>query len=81
MTTKTINLTIHDGNYKRRVRYNDRKEFDTLIVNLQDGIKNRSFQIDSNFLPDKDSIHLIYNPITHEVNWSPKEITTHITEK
>ena len=81
MKTKTINLTIHDGNYKRRVKYNDSKEFDTLVINLQDDIKTRSFQIDSNFLSDKDSIHLLYNPVTREVNWSPKEIADHITEK
>ena len=38
MTTKTRNLRIHEGNYNRRVNYNDRKEFEVLIINLQDGI-------------------------------------------
>lgn len=80
METKIVNITIHERNYKRRVKYNDRKEFDTLIVNLQDAGKNRSFQIDSKYLPDNDSIHLIYDPITHAVRWSPKEIAAYITE-
>lgn len=80
MNSKNINLTIHEGNYNRRVKYNDRNGFDILIVNLQDGNTNRSFQIDSTYLPDNDSIHLKYNPITREVTWSPKELESHITE-
>lgn len=80
MTTKIKNLEIHEGNYKRRVRYNDKKEFDVLVVNLNDGCTNRSFQIESKYLPDTDSIHLMYNPTTHEVGWSPKEINNHVVE-
>ena len=80
MTTKIKNLEIHEGNYNRRVRYNDKKEFDVLIVNLNDGYTNRSFQIDAKHLPETDSIHLKYDPISHNVSWSPKEIISHVVE-
>ena len=80
MIIKTVNLKIHEGKYNRRVRYNDRNEFEVLIVNLQDGLKERSFQIESKYLPDTDSIHLKYNPETREVSWSPREIISHVIE-
>lgn len=80
MTTKTINLTIHEGNYNRRVRYNDRSQFDLLIVNVTDGTKVRSFQIESVHLTDKDSIHLKFDPDNHSVTWSPKEVNKYVTE-
>ncbi len=80
MKIKTNNLRIHEGNYNRRVKYNDRKEFDVLVVNLQDGTRNRSFQVESKYLPETDSIHLKYNPDTHEVSWSPKSIINHVNE-
>lgn len=80
MTTKTINLTINEGNYYRRVRYNDRSQFDLLIVNVTDGTKVRSFQIKSAHLTDKDSIHLKFDPDNHNVTWSPKEVNKYVTE-
>lgn len=80
MIPKTRNLKIKEGNYNRRVKYNDKNNFDVLIVNLQDGIRERSFRIESKYLPDNDSIHLIYNPISHEVGWSPKKIISHVDE-
>lgn len=80
METKTRNLRIHEGNYHRRVKYDNRKEFDVLVINLQDGVKKRSFQVESKYLPETDSIHLKYNPETHEVSWSPKSIISHIED-
>ena len=80
MTTKITNLEIHEGNYNRRVRFKDKNEFNVLIVNLNDGYTNRSFQIDAKYLPETDSIHLIYDPITHDVSWRPKEIINHVVE-
>lgn len=77
---KPINLTIHGKNYNRRVKYNDKNAFDILIVNLNDGISERSFQIESKYLTDNDSIHLKYDPVSHCVSWSPKEISNHVVE-
>ena len=62
METKIINLKIHGKNYNRRIRYNDKSDFDMLIVNLNDGISERKFQIESKYLTDNDSIHLKYGP-------------------
>lgn len=80
MEMKIINLKIHDRNYNRRIRYNDKSDFDMLIVNLNDGISERKFQIESKYLTDKDSIHLKYDPVFHGVSWSPKEIINHVVE-
>ena len=82
MITKTKNFKIHEGNYNRRVKYKDKNKngFDVLVINLDDGCTNRSFQIDAKYLPETDSIHLKYNPISHEVSWSPKEIINHVVE-
>lgn len=80
MKNKIINLQIHDGNYNRRVKYNDKNEFDLLIINFQDGVKIRTFQVESKYLPETDSIHLKYNPENHEIKWSPRIIISHIVE-
>lgn len=70
MEVKEIELEIHPGNYRRRVRYNQ-KDFDILVVSLQDDEEKRYFAIAVNYLPDTDSIHLIYDPSTRGVRWSP----------
>lgn len=80
MTTKTVNLTYHEGNSNRRVKYNDKKSFDVLVVNFNDGTKTRSFQIKSEYLTDNDSIHLKYDPISHKISWSPTSINEHVKE-
>lgn len=80
MIIKTTNLTIHEGNYNRRVRYKNKKEFDVLVINLLNGDNTRSFQIESTYLPETDSVHLKFNPETHEVNWSPKSIISQVVE-
>ena len=80
MKIKTINLSIHEGNYNRRVKYNDKTEFDVLIVHLQNGFNTRTFQIESKYLTENDSIHLKFNPETQEVSWSPKSIISHVVE-
>lgn len=80
MTTKTVNLTYHEGNNNRRVKYNDRNSFDVLVVNFDDGTRTRSFQIKSEYLTDKDSIHLKYDPITHIVSWAPLSVDEHVKE-
>lgn len=75
MNTKIINLSIHDGNYRRRVRYNE-KTFTNLVVNLTDDKGTRAFEISANSLPDSDSIHLLYEPVTGKVSWSPVSINS-----
>ena len=80
MEPKNINLKIHGKNHYRRVKYNDKSKFDMLIVNLNDGISERKFQIESKYLTDMDSIHLKYDPVSHCVSWSPKEISYHVVE-
>lgn len=80
MGNKTVNLKISGKNYNRRVKYNDKSDFDLLIVNLNDGISERKFQIESKYLTDRDSIHLKYDPVSHGVSWSPKEISNHVVE-
>lgn len=80
MSTKIINLKIHGSNYNRRVNYKDKNEFEVLVVNLNDGTDERSFQIESRYLPETDSIHLKYDPDSRDVSWSPKEIISHVVE-
>lgn len=80
MLTKIINLEIHGKNYNRRVNYKDKNEFDVLIVKLNDGTDERSFQIESRYLSETDSIHLKYDPDSRNVSWSPKEIISHVVE-
>ena len=63
---KEIELQLHDGNYKRRVQYKEKAD---LI---------RKFAISANCLPNSDSIHLIFDPNTHKVSFSPQEINTSI---
>ena len=76
---KRVNLTFHEGNTRRRVKYNQ-KDFDVLQINFTDNNITRLFEIPVAYLPDKDSIHLDYDPLTKSVSWSPKEIISHIVE-
>lgn len=71
LEAKEIELTIHAGNYNRRVRYKE-KDFDVLVVSLDDNGHTRYFAIPVSALSDKDSIHLKYAPTSKEVSWSPK---------
>lgn len=80
METRIKNYKIHGTNYNRRVNYKDKKEFDSLVVNLNDGVSERSFQIESRYLPETDSIHLKYYPDSRDVSWSPKGIISHVVE-
>lgn len=80
METRIRNYKIHGKNYNRRVNYKDKNEFDVLIVKLNDGTDERSFQIESRYLPETDSIHLKYDPDSRNVSWSPKEIISHVVE-
>lgn len=80
MEKRIKNYKIHESNYDRRVNYKDKKEFDLLVVNLNDGTDERSFQIESRYLPETDSIHLKYDPDSRDVSWSPKEIISHVIE-
>ena len=70
MNVKEIELEIHSGNNRRRVKY-DKKDFDILVVRLQDKKGVRYFAMFAENLPDTDSIHLIYDPETGDVRWSP----------
>ena len=79
MSTKTVNLTIHEGNYNRRVRYNE-KTFSELVVNLTDGLRTRSFSIPASALPEADSIHLKYDLVSRKVSWSPMSINGAVKE-
>lgn len=67
---KEIELEVHPTNYHRRVKYKQ-KDFDILVVSLQDEEEKRYFAIEVNYLPDTDSIHLIYDPSNRNVRWSP----------
>ena len=67
---KEIELEIHPTNYYRRVRYKQ-KDFDILVVSLQDEEEKRYFAIDVKYLTNKDSIHLEYDPYTRNVQWKP----------
>ena len=75
---KEIELQLHDGNYNRRVRYNE-KDFDILVISFKEKTDLiRKFAISANCLPNSDSIHLIFDPNTHKVSFSPQEINTNI---
>ena len=75
---KEIELQLHDGNYNRRVRYNE-KDFDILVISFKEKADLiRKFAISANCLPNSDSIHLIFDPNTHKVSFSPQEINTNI---
>lgn len=71
LNIKEIELKIHHGNYNRRVKYN-KKDFDILVVSVLDDKVKRYFAIPVEILPSNDSIHLVYNPFTKEVQWSPR---------
>lgn len=73
LEAKEIELTIHTGNYNRRVKYNE-KDFDVLVISLGDDGHTRYFAIPASALPDNDSIHLIYAPVSKEVGWSPRSL-------
>lgn len=73
LDVKEIELTLHPGNYKRRVRYNE-KNFDVLVVSFNDNGNVRYFAAPVKALPDNDSIHLKYDPLSKEVGWSPKSV-------
>ena len=68
---KEIELEIHQGNYIRRVKYND-KNFDILVVSIKNETDKRYFAMSASILPDKDSIHLIYDPLSKNIQWSPQ---------
>lgn len=68
---KEIELEIHQGNYRRRVKY-DNKDFDFLVVSIKDETGKRYFALSARILPDKDSIHMIYDPLSKNIQWSPK---------
>lgn len=82
---KEIELQLHEGNYNRRVKYNE-KDFDILVISFKEkadlirkfAISIRKFAISANCLPNSDSIHLIFDPNTHKVSFSPQEINTNI---
>ena len=75
---KEIELQLHDGNYNRRVRYNE-KDFDILVISFKEKTDLiRKFAISANCLPNSDPIHLIFDPNTHKVSFSPQEINTNI---
>lgn len=68
---KEIELEIHPGNYRRRVRYNN-KDFDFLVVSIKDETGKRYFTIPASILPDNDSIHVIYDPLSKNIHWTPQ---------
>ena len=75
---KEIELQLHDGNYNRRVQYNER-DFDILVISFKEKADLiRKFAISANCLPNSDSIHLIFDPNTHKVSFSPQKINTNI---
>lgn len=75
---KEIELQLHDGNYNRRVKYNE-KDFDILVISFKEKADSiRKFAISAKCLPNSDSIHLIFDPNTHKVSFSPQEINTNI---
>ena len=76
---KEIDLVYHPGNNNRRVKYNE-KTFDVLLIRFSDGFKDYLFAIKADHLPDTGSIHLVYEPITHQVRWSPKSLDGYIKD-
>ena len=75
---KEIELQLHDGNYNRRVKYNE-TDFDILVISFKEKADLiRKFAISVNCLPNSDSIHLIFDPNTRIVRFSPQEINTNI---
>lgn len=75
---KEIELQLHEGNYNRRVQYNE-KDFDILVISFKEQADSiRRFAISANCLPNRDSIHLKFDPKTHMVSFSPQEINTNI---
>lgn len=68
---KEIELEIHQGNYRRRVKY-DNKDFDILVVSIKNESGKRYFALSASILPDKDSIHIIYDPLSENIQWSPR---------
>ena len=74
---KEIELQLH-GNYNRRVQYNE-KDFDILVISFKEKADSiRRFAISAKCLPNSDSIHLIFDPNTRIVRFSPQEINTNI---
>ena len=75
---KEIELQLHDGNYNRRVRYNE-KDFDILVISFKEKTDLiRKLSISANCLTISYSIHLIFDPNTYKVSFSPQEINTNI---
>jgi len=75
---KEIELQLHEGNYNRRVQYNE-KDFDILVISFKERADLiRRFAISANCLPNRDFIHLKFEPQTHAVNFLPQEINTNI---
>mgnify|MGYP000850866957 FL=1 len=75
---KEIELQLHEGNYNRRVKYNE-KDFDILVISFKEKVDLiRKFAISANCLPNSDSIHLIFDPNTRIIRFSPQEINTNI---
>ena len=59
---KEIELQLHDGNYNRRVQYNE-KDFDILVINFKGKADLiRKFAISCKLFTNSDSIHLIFDP-------------------
>ena len=75
---KEIEIQLHEGNYNRRVKYNE-KDFDILVISFKEKADSiRRFAISAKYLPNSDSIHLIFDPNTRIVRFSPQEINTNI---
>ena len=66
---KEIELQLHEGNYNRRVKYNE-KDFDILVISFKEKADSiRRFAISAKCLPNSDSIHLILNPTDNVYNY------------
>ena len=66
---KEIELQLHEGNYNRRVQYNE-KDFDILVISFKEKADSiRRFAISAKCLPNSDSIHLILNPTDNVYNY------------
>ena len=76
---KRVNLTFHGVNNNRRVWYNQ-KDFDVLVVSFTVDDNTRLFEIPVDCLPNKDSIHLKYDPFSKSISWSPKNIGQYVVE-
>ena len=75
---KEIELQLHEGNYNRRVQYNE-KDFDILVISFKEKADLiKKIAISANCLPNSDSIHLIFDPNTRIIRFSPQEINTYI---